>query len=83
VPKLVRELRALVPSDLQNVPAETMPNRVYEVGERARVIEVLCFRSKTAACADARVLLRDIAATRTEMERIADGQRGEPAQALR
>lgn len=81
VPKLVRELRALVPSDPHSVRAETIENLIYDVGQRVQVIEVLCFASKMATCADARELLRAIAATRTEMQRIADGQRPEPAQA--
>jgi hypothetical protein len=75
VPELVRELRALVPSDPRSVPVQTILNLLYEVRQRVSVIEVLCFGSKTATCSRARELFRATAARRTEMQRMEDEQR--------
>lgn len=81
VPSLTEELKTLVLQEMHSVEIAKIESLVGEVKHRARQIDLLCFRSTTKDCADAREVLAATAAIRAEMERFEAAHRAAPGYA--
>jgi hypothetical protein len=78
VPSLTEELKTLVLQEMHAVEIFKTENLVAEVEHRVRQIDLLCFRSTTKDCADAREVLAATAAIRAELERFEAAHRPVP-----